>query len=369
MADTGLHIRQEEGRTVVYAAGPWVLARIGKLPALPALAAGAEVVLDGSAIEALDPSGAHTLMARLREAGADPGRLQVRGLADRLQQVWALVAEHQPDSQRTPEPQRGLLRQLGLGTVMLGRHMQGFTNFVGRLAAEVYRLARGPGGFRYREFVAQMEAIFVYAIPISLAMIFLMGVVFAYLMGVQAQKFGANIYVVDGVAAAVLRELSPVIVAILVAGRSGAAITAQLGTMKVNEEIDALSVLGLSPYAVLVLPRILALVLALPLLVFLGDAAGLLGGMLVAKAQLGLEFSQYWDRLDSVLKMSTFLVGVGKAPVFAVFIGLIACRMGLSVARDARSVGLNTTSTVVQSIVAIIVLDAIFAIIFVELDI
>jgi phospholipid/cholesterol/gamma-HCH transport system permease protein len=214
-----------------------------------------------------------------------------------------------------------------------------------------------------------MEAIFVYAIPISMAMIFLMGLVFAYLMGVQAQKFGANIYVVDGVAAAVLRELSPVIVAILVAGRSGAAITAQLGTMKVNEEIDALSVLGLSPYAVLVLPRILALILALPMLVFMGDIAGLLGGMLVAKAQLGLEYSQYWDRLDGVLKMSTFLVGVGKAPVFAVFIGLIACRMGLSVARDARSVGLNTTSTVVQSIVAIIVLDAIFAIIFVELDI
>lgn len=369
MAETGLRIRQEDGRTVVHAEGPWVLARIGKLPALSGIAAGAEVVLDGSAIESLDPSGAHMLMKRLREAGADPGRLQVRGLADRLQQVWTLVAEHQPDSQRTPEPRRGLLRQLGLGTVMLGRHMQGFTNFVGRLAAEVYRLARGPGGFRYREFVAQMEAVFVYAIPISLAMIFLMGVVFAYLMGVQAQKFGANIYVVDGVAAAVLRELSPVIVAILVAGRSGAAITAQLGTMKVNEEIDALSVLGLSPYAVLVLPRVLALVLALPLLVFLGDAAGLLGGMMVAKAQLGLEFSQYWDRLDSVLKMSTFLVGVGKAPVFAVFIGLIACRMGLSVARDARSVGLNTTSTVVQSIVAIIVLNAIFAIIFVELDI
>jgi phospholipid/cholesterol/gamma-HCH transport system permease protein len=139
--------------------------------------------------------------------------------------------------------------------------------------------------------------------------------------------------------------------------------------MKVNEEIDALSVLGLSPIAVLVVPRILALFLALPLLVFLGDVAGLMGGMLVAKTQLGLEYSQYWDRLDNVLKMKTFLAGVSKAPIFAIFIGLIACRMGLSVARDARSVGLHTTSTVVQSIVAIIVLNAIFAIIFVELGI
>jgi phospholipid/cholesterol/gamma-HCH transport system permease protein len=200
-------------------------------------------------------------------------------------------------------------------------------------------------------------------------MIFLLGVVFAYLLGVQAQKFGANIFVVDGVTAAVLRELSPVIVAILVAGRTGAAITAQLGTMKVNEEIDALSVLGLSPIAVLVVPRMLALILALPLLVFVGDVAGLLGGMLVAKSQLGLEFSQFWARLDNVVQIKTVLVGMGKAPVFAVFIGLIACRMGMTVARDARSVGLHTTSTVVQSIVAVIMLNAIFAVAFTELGI
>ncbi len=370
MTAPGLQVRQEEGCAVVYASGPWILANFGKLPAMPELPADKETVFDGSAIEALDPSGAYRLMSGLRSAGADLARLEARGLPDALLPVWNLVAEHFPNAPesaaRKPD---GLLYQFGLGTATAGRHIAGFTSFVGRLAVEAYRLAKGPGGFRYREFVAQMEAIFVYAIPISMAMIFLMGLVFAYLMGVQAQKFGANIYVVDGVAAAVLRELSPVIVAILVAGRSGAAITAQLGTMKVNEEIDALSVLGLSPFAVLVLPRILALLFALPLLVFLGDFAGLLGGMLVAKAQLGLEYSQYWDRLDSVLKMATFMVGVGKAPVFAVFIGLIACRMGLAVARDARSVGLSTTSTVVQSIVAIIVLDAIFAIIFVELDI
>ncbi len=369
MAETGLQIRQEDGHAVVQAAGAWVLARVGKLPDMPQLPSGAGVILDGSSIKALDPSGAHTLMSRLRTAGADMAKLEVRGLSPSLLQVWNLVAEHQPDGPPPAEPAHGLLYHVGFGATMAGRHIAGFTGFVGRLAAEAYRLARGPGGLRYREFVAQMEEIFVYAIPISMAMIFLMGLVFAYLMGVQAQKFGANIYVVDGVSAAVLRELSPVIVAILVAGRSGAAITAQLGTMKVNEEIDALSVLGLSPFAVLVVPRILALLFALPLLVFLGDIAGLLGGMLVAKAQLGLEFSQFTDRLDSVMKMTTFLVGVGKSPVFAVFIGLIACRMGLSVARDARSVGLNTTSTVVQSIVAIIVLDAIFAIIFVEFDI
>lgn len=327
-------------------------------------------MLDGSGIEAIDPSGAYRLMHGLQAAGIHLEHLQVRGMPPRLLEVWRLVGEHFARTQEsTAKMGTGLLYHFGLGASKLLEHTAGVTNFVGRLGYETFGLAKRPGGFRYREFVAQMEAIFVYAIPITLAMIFLMGLVFAYLMGVQAQKFGANIYVVDGVAAAMLREISPVIVAILVAGRSGAAITAQLGTMKINEEIDALSVLGLSPYAVLVVPRILALVIALPLLVFLGDIAGLLGGMLVVKAQLGLEFSQYWDRLDAVLKMKTFLVGLGKAPVFAVFIGLIACRMGLSVARDARSIGLNTTSTVVQSIVAIIVINAIFAIIFTDLGI
>jgi phospholipid/cholesterol/gamma-HCH transport system permease protein len=370
MAEPGLQIAEEQGRTVVHVSGRWDIGQISNLPKVPELRDGENVILDGSAIETIDPNGAFKLMEALQEAGADLAGLEVRGMSPALYQVWNLVAENFPRAQESmPKKKHGLLYEFGRGAVSMGGHIVGFANFVGRLAAEYSRLARRPGGFRYREFAVQMEAIFVYAIPISIAMIFLMGVVFAYLMGVQAQKFGANIYVVDGVAAAVLRELSPVIVAILVAGRSGAAITAQLGTMKINEEIDALSVLGLSPFAVLVVPRILALFFALPMLVFLGDVAGLLGGMLVSKAQLGLEFSQYWDRLDSAVQMSTFLVGVGKAPVFAVFIGLIACRMGLSVARDARSVGVNTTSTVVQSIVSIIVLDAAFAIIFVKLDI
>lgn len=370
MAEPTLLAREEDGRAVVYAAGRWTIAQISKLPATPALRANTDVILDGAGIEALDPSGAFKLMSALHGAGANLLQLEVRGMPASLLQVWKLVAEHFSHAHDvTAKKSHGLLHQFGAGAINMGEHIAGITGFIGRLAAETFWLARRPGSFRMREFVAQMESIFIFAIPISMAMIFLLGVVFAYLMGVQAQKFGANIYVVDGVAAAVLRELSPVIVAILVAGRSGAAITAQLGTMKVNEEIDALSVLGLSPYAVLVVPRILALFLALPLLVFLGDVAGLLGGMLVAKTQLGLEYSQYWDRLDNVLKMKTFLAGVSKAPIFAIFIGLIACRMGLSVARDARSVGLHTTSTVVQSIVAIIVLNAIFAVIFVELGI
>ncbi len=369
MAEPSLLLKQEDGRTVIIASGNWTHDHV-VLPKTPEIPADALLVLDGTRIEGLGTTGAYRLMNTLHDAGVSPERLELRGIPSSVLPIWNLVAQNYTQAHGVIEKKStGLLYRFGVGAVSTLRHMAGVANFVGRLSIEMFRLLEKPSSFRYREFVAQMEAIFIYAIPIAMAMIFLLGLVFAYLMGVQAQKFGANIYVVDGVSAAVLRELSPVIVAILVAGRTGAAITAQLGTMKVNEEIDALSILGLSPYAVLVLPRILALFFALPLLVFLGDLAGLLGGMVVSKTQLGLEYSQYWDRLDSVLKMKTFWVGISKAPIFAIFIGLIACRMGMTVARDARSVGEHTTSTVVQSIVAVIVLNAIFAIVFVNLDI
>ncbi|MDH5343511.1 MAG: ABC transporter permease, partial [Betaproteobacteria bacterium] len=198
---------------------------------------------------------------------------------------------------------------------------------------------------------------------------FLIGVVIAYLLGIQALQYGANVFVVDGVGLAMCRELSPLLVAVVVAGRSGAAFTAQIGTMKVQQEIDAISTLGLSPVQVLVIPRLVAIIIALPLLVFVGYIAGILGGMLICAVQLDITPLTFLDRMHSVLPTSAPVVGLVKAPVFAAFIAIIACRMGMLVARDARSVGLNTTSTVVQSIVWVILLDAVFAIIFQHLDI
>jgi phospholipid/cholesterol/gamma-HCH transport system permease protein len=164
-------------------------------------------------------------------------------------------------------------------------------------------------------------------------------------------------------------ELSPILGSVLVAGRSGAAFTAQIGTMKVEEEIDAISTLGLSPLQVLVLPRLVALMVALPLLVFVGDVAGIGGGMLIGAWQLDIAPQVFIDRVHGVLEMRHVVLGLIKAPVFAIFIAVIACRMGLVVARDARSVGENTTSTVVQCIVWVIVLDALFAVVFQRLEI
>jgi phospholipid/cholesterol/gamma-HCH transport system permease protein len=168
---------------------------------------------------------------------------------------------------------------------------------------------------------------------------------------------------------AICRELSPLLVAVIVAGRSGAAFTAEIGTMKVQDEIDAISTLGLSPVQVLVIPRLVAIMVALPLLVFVGDLAGIGGGMMIASWQLDISVPTFFERLHGVLPMSAPVVGLVKAPVFAAFIAMIACRMGMLVARDARSVGVNTTSTVVQSIVWVVLLNAVFAIVFQRLDI
>jgi phospholipid/cholesterol/gamma-HCH transport system permease protein len=210
--------------------------------------------------------------------------------------------------------------------------------------------------------VAQFEVVTLDAIPIAALVSFLIGVVFAYLLGVQAQTYGATIFVVDGVGIAICRELAPLLVAVIVAGRSGAAFTAQIGSMKVQEETDAIRTLGLSPIQVLVIPRLVAIVVGLPLLVFVGDLAGIAGGIVISATQLDITPRSFISRLHSVLPISAVVIGIVKAPVFASAIAVIACRMGLSVERDARSVGEHTTSTVVQSIVWVIVLDAVFAI-------
>ena len=364
MTQTSARFDEAEGALI--ARGNW---HAESAPALPPLAGRRVRILDGAGVTRLDTNGAWLLLAAARPQAGDP-MPELRAFQPQHRAMLELVAQHFAATATAPEPRReGVFELAGRGTLALWGHLIGLLDFIGRLFLELAVLMASPGRWRWREFGAQVRDIFVGAIPIVAAMLFLLGVVFAYLLGSQAQQYGASIFVVDGLLLAILREVSPVIVAVLVAGRTGAAITAQIGTMKIKEEVDAITTLGLSPLAVLVIPRIVALLLALPLLVFIGDIAGIAGGMLVTKAQLDISYAMFTDRLVEVLLLKTLVVGLGKAPVFAVFIGLIACRMGLAVSRDARSVGVNTTSTVVQSLVAIIILNAIFAITFVKLDI
>jgi phospholipid/cholesterol/gamma-HCH transport system permease protein len=233
--------------------------------------------------------------------------------------------------------------------------------FLGQLAVELVR-AIGPAGLRWRETLIQCRHSGLEAIPVVVLITCLIGVVVAYLLGLQATKYGADVFVIDGVAIGMVREFSPLLVATIVAGRSGAAFTAQLGTMKLAQEIDAVRMTGLSAEQVLVVPRVLALVATLPLLVFLGDVAGLAGAAAVCYWMLDLTPATFVDRVHSELGVTHFLVGLLKAPVFAFAIALIGCHKGMAVARDTRAIGAATTTTVVHAIVAVIVLDALFAV-------
>lgn len=375
------HDGADNGQTLSLALiGDWTLANLTSIiwPTQPINAHSQTVELDGAQLGRLDTSGAWALQRFLltHNGCADGTQTSLapavvwRNVSPKQQAIFNLVNAHIAQSQQTSQPLRHWpLYRLGRWSLELGQHLKGMMQFIGGLTLEMGRLMAAPARFRVKEFTNQLEEVLVFALPLAFSMMFLLGLVFSYLLGLQAKQYGANIFVVDGSVLALCRELSPVIVAILVAGRSGAAMTAQLGTMKVYEEIDAMSVLGLSPMAVLVIPRILALLIALPLLVFVGDIASILGSMLVAAGQLDITPTLYISRMVEVFELKTLLIGLLKAPVFAVFIAVIACYMGLNVAKDARSIGLNTTSTVVQSIVAVILINAVIAITLVKLDI
>ena len=197
---------------------------------------------------------------------------------------------------------------------------------------------------------------------------FLLGVVVAYQGADQLRQYGANIFVADLVGLSMLREFAPLITAIIVAGRSGSAYAAQIGTMSVTEEIDAMRTIGIEPQELLVLPKILALVIALPLLTVFADGLGICGGMIMAKVQLGVGFAEFLDRLVKAVSITSYLVGLGKAPVFAVIIVLVGCFQGFRTHGGADSVGRQTTRSVVQSIFLVIVADALFSVAFSLLD-
>jgi phospholipid/cholesterol/gamma-HCH transport system permease protein len=359
--------REDDGSVVLSPAGTW---RISQSAALRREVEKVQptgvhaVVIDGSALGSLDTFAAFTLLAFVRRVGVASDAVAFREMQERHRKLLALVAT-KLDAPGPTQPARriGVVPRIGMAAIRVHRMLLAHSGFFGEVVVELARLARHPATFRFKEAVSQFEATVVDAIPIVALVTLMIGIVFAYLLGVQAQRYGATIFVVDGVGMAMTRELSPIIVAVIVAGRSGAAFTAQIGLMKVQEETDAIRVLGLSPIQVLVVPRLAAIVLGLPLLVYVGDLAGIVGGAAIAAAQLGIPTATFATRLHSVLDPTNVIVGLGKAPVFALFIGMIACRMGLSVSRDARSVGEHTTSTVVQSIVWVILLDAAFAVV------
>ena len=347
--------------------GSWRLANLVDIEsALRGLVLPAGVVVDGSALADIDSAAALVLLRALRRSGAELALQDAAGwvgLSAAHARIVEPVRRHvQGSAAMPPPPRHGVVAHVGRETLALGALLHGHIAFLGATVAAIGDVLLRPRRLRQRELAVQLEQTGLNAIPVVALVTALIGVVIAYLLGLQATKYGANIFVVDGVAIGATREFAPIIVAVIVAGRSGAAFTAQLGSMRLTEETDAIRTLGLSPMQVLVVPRVLALMLALPLLVFVGDVMSLLGAMAIAGPMLDITPAMFLARLREALDLKHVLVGLAKAPVFALFIAVIGTRMGMTVARDTRALGAATTSTVVQSIVAVILLDAAFAV-------
>ncbi len=240
--------------------------------------------------------------------------------------------------------------------------------FVGENAMALRGWLTHPARIRWRPIVFNLRSAGVDALPIVGLLSFLLGIVVAYQGADQLRQYGANIFVTDLVGLSMLREFAPLMTAIIVAGRSGSAYAAQIGTMVVTQEVDAMRTIGIAPLEMLVLPKLLALVIALPLLTVFADVLGVAGGMLMAQAQLGVSFSEFLDRFPKAVSSTSYLVGLGKAPVFAAIVAVVGCFQGFQTQGGADSVGQHTTRAVVQSIFMVIVADALFSVAFSVLD-
>ena len=368
-AAQGLQLSADGSRLTL--AGEWRLVHLPALaPSLAALRPRSPLVVDGTALTALDSATSLALLHAIDTAGVPPDAIDWQGFAPHLRSVLDDVLRRRAVlAELEPRARNRWLADVGERAAIIYRQGADHFNFMGETLVAFAELAVSPRRLRLRELTAQLEQSCLNAIPVVILVALLIGVVFAYLLGLQAEKYGANIFVVDGVGIGMAREFAPIIVSVIVAGRSGAAFTAQLGAMKLTEETDAIRTLGLSPMQVLVVPRVLALVIALPLLAFIGLVAGLAGAALVADAMLGIPPVAFAERLHGALAVKHVWAGLIKTPVFALAIAIVGCRMGMHVGRDTRAVGLSTTSTVVQSIDNVILLDAAFAVLFQELGI
>ena len=295
--------------------------------------------------------------------------VKITGIKSEHKKLYQLLRQHVSPPLKTERQFAKPLHNIRIIIIAFIKDIQNFLAFVGENFVQLIYSLLHPRQFRLSAIVKNIEEAGVKAIPIVALTSFLIGVVIAYQGAVQLEKFGANIFIVDMIGVSITRELAPLITAIVVAGRTGSSYTAQIGVMKLTEEIDAMRTMGFDPHRFLVLPRILALMIALPLLIFLADIIGVGAGMLIAHVHLDLSFAEFITRTQSTLAVKHVLIGLCKGPVFAWLIATIGCWRGFQVSISTESIGHYTTTSVVNAIFLVIAVDALFSVIFTELGI
>jgi len=345
-------------------------------------------------IRALE-SRARSLKSQLRRLSADPGMHWDLSRIQRLDHIGALLiwqawGKRRPARLALAQGHEGffsnldsaaaavpaapfdplrLVRALGAGLLLTAEHLRGIVQLLGQILIDSFVLLRHPLRGPWREISASVFRVGTQALGITALVGFLIGVVLSYLSAEQLKAFGANIFIINLLGMGIIRELGPVIAAVLVAGRSGSAITAQLGVMRVTEELDALTVMGIPHTVRLILPKIVALAIAMPLLILWTSGIALIGGAIAANAQLGISVQSFFSGLPDAVPTVNLWLAMGKGVVFGGLIALVACHFGLRVQPNTESLGIGTTNSVVTSITAVIIADAIFAVIFSDVGI
>ncbi len=364
-------IRRDNGKVIL--SGDWnknsiplMTRRTKRLRFLP----GKEFTIDGTDISSLDTAGAVVLYHLFADLKTHSIAHSLVGFSDEHKALLKLVEEK--EEALTPLPSRpegpSLLESIGKATVSKFNQFSAYLNFLGQLIVMSFHSVRHFTQLQARSFLNSIYEMGYQALPIIALLSFLVGVVIAYQLGVQLQNYGANAFIVNLIGQAILREFGPLITAIIGAGRTSAALTAQIGAMKLHEEIDALRTMGFSPFDILVIPRVVASLIVFPLLIIWADIFGVLGGMIMTKILYGMQYGDFLGRFTDVVNLTTLMVGLSKAPAFALIISMVGCFQGFNVSRNADSIGIQTTKSVVQAIFLIIIADAIYSIIYSRLN-
>jgi phospholipid/cholesterol/gamma-HCH transport system permease protein len=353
---------------VLNASGDWTFQHANTMLELLAKAPGKSKQLDALSVNKLDATGSRMLIHLQSQLGLDEQSLAIQPeLNTLLQAVRKVSAKSEAPIDATPWLIR-FLAAVGAWVDNAWKNILIFLAFLGQTLVSLIESFFNPRHWRITSIVYHMQVVGLNAVPLSMLLSFMVGAVVAFLGATVLKEFGAQLWVVELVGVAFFREFGVLLTAILLAGRTASAFTAQIGSMKSGEELDAIKTMGLDPIEVLVLPRIKALLLTLPLLTFLSTMAGLLGGMAVCNWHLDISPEMFINRLNNELSPRHFWLGMSKAPIFAIVIGLIGCLEGFKSESNAQSVGEHTTSSVVQCITLVILLDALAALFFMELD-
>ena len=347
--------------------GDWTLYSLSLvITSLESLTPTKPLVWDITLIDKFDSSAVALWNLYARRYAQQGFNSEIMGEKEEHLRLYRLLYPH-PSDDLPPPRQHNFLYRIGRKTHRIVQGVNLFLNFFGEAFVVFLHSVLHPTTIRYRSISSQIITSGLHALPIIAVSSFLIGIVVAFQSIVQLQKFGADILIVDMIGISLTRELAPLITAIVIAGRSASAFTAQIGAMKMTQEIDAMKTMGFHPYLFLVWPRVIALMIVMPLLIFFADIVGIFGGMVIANTQSQLSYTEFINRLQGALPVRHFIIGIAKGPFFALLIALVGTYRGFQVSLNTESIGLFTTKSVVNAIFLVIACDALFSILLTKL--